>query len=313
MTIEGLGKKFQEARQARNLTLDEAARMTKIRPTRLAEIEADDFSQFPSLAYAKGFLLIYGKFLDVDVTPYLDAFEDSERVTVDGYSYLQENRREKPVSAPVVPRRPATAGRTGRDRISPMPLIFGIVVLVVGFSVMKLLLNVQRLAPGKGESTAQPSPSASAVAGSKPSSPGPAASAPSNVASAPSVAPTVSSAPTLAPTAVAAAAPGEPEVRKAKPVTREDLTKPQEAQNSSPAESGEQNRVAIRPLKRTYVKVTVGDGKGSPAFERWVSPADGTVEFRGKHVSIRVLDPDAVKITKNGKALEEGDEDVTVN
>jgi cytoskeletal protein RodZ len=311
MTIEGLGKKFQEARQARNLTLDEAARMTKIRPTRLAEIEADDFSQFPSLAYAKGFLLIYGKFLDVDVTPYLDAFEDSERVTVDGYSYLQENQPTKPVSAPAVPRRSATP--TGRDRISPMPLIFGIVVLVIGFSVMKLLLNVQRLAPGKGESTAQTSPSASPATGSKPVPPGPASSAPTNVASAPSVAPTVSPASTLAPTTIAAAAPGEPEVRKAKPVTREDLTKPQEAQNSSPAESGEQNRIAIRPLKRTYVRVTVGDGKGNPAFERWVSPADGTVEFRGKHVSIRVLDPASVQITKNGKSLEDNDEDVTVN
>jgi len=77
MTIEGLGKKFQDARIARGLTLDEAARLTKIRPSRLAEIEADDFSQFPSLAYAKGFLLIYGKFLDVDVTQYLDAFETS--------------------------------------------------------------------------------------------------------------------------------------------------------------------------------------------------------------------------------------------
>ena len=162
MTIEGLGKKFQEARLARNLTLDEAARMTKIRPARLAEIEADDFSQFPSLAYAKGFLLIYGKFLDVDVTPYLDAFEDSERVTVDGYSYLQENRPQKPVDAPVVRRRrPATP--TTHDRISPMPLIFGVLVLVIGFSVMKLILNVQRLAPGKGQSTAQVSPSASPV------------------------------------------------------------------------------------------------------------------------------------------------------
>jgi cytoskeleton protein RodZ len=311
MTIEGLGKKFQEARQARNLTLDEAARMTKIRPTRLAEIEADDFSQFPSLAYAKGFLLIYGKFLDVDVTPYLDAFEDSGRVTVDGYSYLQENRPTKPVSTPAIPRRAATP--TGRDRISPMPLIFGVVVLVIGFSVMKLLLNVQRLAPGKTESTAQASPSISPATGSKPVPPGPASSAPTNVASAPSIAPTASPAPTIARTAVAAAAPGEPEVRRAKPVTREDLTKTQETPNSSPVESGEQNRVAIRPLKRTYVRVTVGDGKGNPAFERWVSPADGPVEFRGKHVSIRVLDPDAVKITKNGKALEEGDEDVTVN
>src|ERR671930_1579887 len=104
MTIEGLGKKFQEARLARGLTLDEAARMTKIRPSRLAEIEAEDFSQFPSLAYAKGFLLIYGKFLDVDVTPYLEAFEGSTNVTVDGYSYLQEAPAPKPSRPPVVRR-----------------------------------------------------------------------------------------------------------------------------------------------------------------------------------------------------------------
>src|SRR3981081_821739 len=102
MSIEGLGKKFQEARLARGLTLDEAARMTKIRPSRLEEIEADDFSNFPSLAYAKGFLLIYGKFLDVDVSSYLEAFETSNAVTVDGYSYLQDNPPPKPT--PVVVR-----------------------------------------------------------------------------------------------------------------------------------------------------------------------------------------------------------------
>jgi cytoskeletal protein RodZ len=313
MTIEGLGKKFQEARLARNLTIDEAARMTKIRPARLAEIEADDFSQFPSLAYAKGFLLIYGKFLDVDVTPYLDAFEDSERVTVDGYSYLQENRPEKPVSAPVIRRRRPTA--TSRERISPMPLIFGVIVLVVGFSVMKLILNVQRLAPGKGESTAQVSPSASPVPTANTGQPATTQTSPATVASAPTVAPSASVAPTVVPKAVAVVpeSSSEPEVRKAKPVRSEDLAQAPAETNSSSAETGEQNRVAIRPLKRTYVKVTVGDKNGSPAFERWVSPADGPVEFRGKHVSIRVLDPEAVQITKNGKALEDGDEDVTVN
>src|SRR5437764_8816682 len=126
MTIEGLGKKFQDARIARGLTLDEAARLTKIRPSRLAEIEADDFSQFPSLAYAKGFLLIYGKFLDVDVSPYLDVFETSKDVTVDGYSYLQQNERAKPVSAPVVRRRAVPSG--GNSRVSPMPLRFGVLV-----------------------------------------------------------------------------------------------------------------------------------------------------------------------------------------
>jgi cytoskeletal protein RodZ len=314
MTIEGLGKKFQEARLARNLTLDEAARMTKIRPARLAEIEADDFSQFPSLAYAKGFLLIYGKFLDVDVTPYLDAFEDSERVTVDGYSYLQEERPPKPISAPVVRRRRPTTS-SSQERISPMPLIFGVIVLVVGFSVMKLILNVRRLAPGKAESTAQVSPTASAVPNSKNGQSVGTGKSPSTIASAPTVVPSVSVAPAVPPTAIAAASAkvSEPEVRRARPVRPEDLAQAPPTTNSSPAESGEQNRITIRPLKRTYVRVTVGDKGGSPAFERWVSPADGSVEFRGKHVSIRVLDPGAVQITKNGKALEDGDEDVTVN
>jgi cytoskeletal protein RodZ len=313
MTIEGLGKKFQEARRARDLTLDEAARMTKIRPARLAEIEADDFSQFPSLAYAKGFLVIYGKFLDVDVTPYLDAFEDSERVTVDGYSYLQDNPPPKPVSAPVVRRRAAGS----RDRVSPMPLIVGVVVLVIGFLAMKFILNLQRLAPGRAEPAAQISPSAASTPSSTTPPPATAETPASNVASAPATTPSVSPAPTVAPTATAVSAarpaPKEPEVRKAKPVLPGDLATPQEKASPSPVESIAPNRVVIRPLKRTYLKVTVDDQSENPAFERWVSPADGTVEFRGNQVSIRVLEPDAVQIMKNGKALEENDEDVTVD
>jgi cytoskeleton protein RodZ len=314
MTIEGLGKKFQEARLARNLTLDEAARMTKIRPHRLAEIEADDFSQFPSLAYAKGFLLIYGKFLDVDVTPYLDAFEDSESVTVDGYSYLQENERAKPVSAPVVRRRPAATGGGGSNRVSPMPLIVGVVVLVVGFLGMKFFLNVQRLAPGRGGSSAQALPTATPAVASVGSNP----TAAPNIGAVATSAPVASSVPavgtpeTRKALAADSTVSGEPEVRKAKPVTKEELAQARTGTDSPPPASAEQNRVAIQPLKRTYVRVTLGDD-GKAAFERWVSPTDGPVEFRGKHVSIRVLDPEAVKITKNGQALQENDQDVTVN
>lgn len=315
MTIEGLGKKFQEARVARKLTLDEAARMTKIRPQRLAEIEADDFSQFPSLAYAKGFLLIYGKFLDVDVTPYLDAFEDPDSVTVDGYSYLQENERAKPVSAPVVRRRPAAPRRTGgSNRVSPMPLIVGIVVLVVGFLGMKFLLNVQRLAPGKGASSAQTSATAAPAVATGGASPAAVANIGAAATSAPVASPVQTVGPPETRKALAAnsTAPAEPEVRKAKPVTKEELTQAREGGTSPAPESGDQNRVAIQPLKRTYVRVTLGDD-GKAAFERWVSPSDGPVEFRGKHVAIRVLDPEAVKITKNGQALQQNDQDVTVN
>src|SRR5437660_770571 len=193
MSIEGLGRKFQEARKARNLSLEEAARLTRIRQARLAETEAADFSSLPSLAYAKGFLQIYGKFLEVDVSPYLDTFETSGHITVDGYSYLQDSPPPpKSVRVPV-------ARREG-PRTSIMPLLIGLAVLFVGFWLVRLLLNVQRIAP--------------------------------------------------------------------------------------------------RPTQ--------------PAFERWVSPSDGVVEFRGRRISVRVLDREAVQIRKNGKIVSNGDADLRI-
>src|SRR3977135_192067 len=70
--MEGLGKKLREARLARGLTLDDAYRMTKIRPNRLEAIENEDFSLFDSLTYSKAAVLIYGDVLEVDVSPYLE-------------------------------------------------------------------------------------------------------------------------------------------------------------------------------------------------------------------------------------------------
>jgi cytoskeletal protein RodZ len=220
--MEGLGKKLQEARLARNLTLDEAARITKIRPGRLQEIENEDFSEFASLAYAKGFLLIYGKFLDVDVSPYLEAFETSDSVTVDGYSYLQDNPAPKP-SRPVVVRR-HRGGGDGRG--SFVPFLIGVVVLVVGFMGMKWILEVQRLKP-----------SPRAVVGISPTAPAatekiiaPKALPIEDVASpTPATAPAPTPQPSIAaPATIPQPAAAEPEVRRAEPVHPEDLatTKP---------------------------------------------------------------------------------------
>ena len=391
MTIEGLGKKFQDARIARGLTLDEAARLTKIRPSRLAEIEADDFSQFPSLAYAKGFLLIYGKFLDVDVTPYLDAFETSQQVTVDGYSYLQDQPAPKPRR--VRPSRPAavrTPRPRGDRRSSPFPLLIAIGVIIAGFVLMRLILNIQRISPHqmvgvpqttsseapqpqvqapqqsqappqaqastqaqapKQQTTPPPAPvqtpaaTAAPVAQAPSRTPSPVAQAPSRtpapVAQAPSRAPSqaavavveatkkpASSVATVAPSIVppeafvpafananpavkATAAPTKaPEVRRAEPVRPEDLAKAEATEK--PPEAQGPNSVAIKPLKKTYIKVVVDNGAKQAAFERWISPSDGPVEFRGQKISVRVLDRDAIRINKNGKPVSGDDEDVTV-
>src|SRR5437868_3736698 len=313
MSIEGLGKKFQEARKARGLTLDEAARLTKIRQSRLAEIEADDFSNFPSLAYAKGFLQIYSKFLDVDVSPYLDTFETSGQITVDGYSYLQESPPPpKTVRVPV-------ARREG-PRTSIMPLLIGLVVLFVGFWLVRLLLNVQRISP-RGTQTqvataATPTPGATVATITAPRAQ-PVDTPPQiAVTSAPTRPAAV--APTATPTAVVAATPSapsptasEPEVRRAQPVRPEELAAALANSNASEPING-QNRVDIKPLRKTYVQVTIEDDPTQPTFERWVSPSDGVVEFRGRRISVRVLDREAVQIRKNGKIVSNGDADLRI-
>ena len=73
--VESIGKKLAQARLARGLTLEEAAMETRIRAKQLAALEADDYSSFANNTYARGFLLMYGKFLNVDVRAFARELE----------------------------------------------------------------------------------------------------------------------------------------------------------------------------------------------------------------------------------------------
>jgi cytoskeletal protein RodZ len=291
--MESLGKKLQQARLAKKISLEEASRVTKIRAARIQEIEAEDFSSFSSLAYAKGFLLIYGKFLDVDVTPYLEAFETSREVSVDGYSYLQDAPTAAP--PPIVRRQPA-------KRPALLPFVIAVGVLVLGLYLVKLLLDIQRISPSR--------PAPGVVASATPSpSPSPADKiiAPRAL---PVEGPTTSEAPvTIAPTPTPEApsptpSSSEPEVRRAEPVHPEDFTSPNVP---TPPLT---NRVQITPMRKTFLRVTV-DNRSEPVYSGWLEPSDPPLSFRGRHVTVKVLERGAVQITKNGAALTAGDADVT--
>ncbi|MFL6531184.1 MAG: helix-turn-helix domain-containing protein [Chthoniobacterales bacterium] len=327
--MEGLGEKFQKARLARNLTLDEAARMTKIRPQKLAELEAEDFSRFPSLAYAKGFLLIYGKFLNVDVSPYLEAFETSETMTVDGYSYLQDNPVPPPRRTEVVRRREPSAQRS-----SLMPLVIGVLVLIVGFWVLKTVMDLRRLKPVEQRATGN-APLAVATASPLPtvadapivapralpadSTPAPTAVAVTTAtpeATAVAMAtemPSVTPLPTVAqatPPPVPPSDVTEGEVRRAEPVHAEDLAKAKTALAAmSPSPTPAATVFDIRPLRKTFVRITIDTDKGRSSFERWVD-VNAPVQLRGKRIAVKVLDPADVEIRKNGKLVARGDSDV---
>jgi cytoskeleton protein RodZ len=287
--MEPLGKKLQQARLAKKISLEEASRVTKIRAARIQEIEAEDFSSFSSLAYARGFLLIYGKFLEVDVTPYLDAFATSQEVSVDGYAYLQDTPSSVP--SPIVRRPPA-------KRPALLPFIIAVGVFVLGLYLVKLLLDIQRItpshaAPGAVVSTT-PLPSVSPVEKIIAPRALPVEEPPASEARV-----------TLAPTPEAAApSPSEPQVRRAQPVHPEDFVAPNVP---TPPLA---NRVQITATGKTFLRVTV-DGQPEPAFNGWLDPSDPPLSFRGRHVTVKVLERSAVQITKNGAALAAGDADVT--
>ncbi len=295
--MEPLGQKLKEARLARKITLEEASRVTKIRPDRIHEIEEEDFSGFASLAYAKGFLLIYGKFLEVDVTPYLDAFEISDRVTVDGYSYLQDSG---PSAPPPIVRRQTT------KRPALLPFLFALAVLVIGIYVIKLFLNLQRIAP-----PAHPADAVATVS----ATPFPPAPTPNETAiprALPVEPPPASEAAAVLPTATPTPASPEPEVRRAQPVHPGDLPPASSLAPSPNVAAAGVNRIQITPVRKTFVTVTLDRDSLHPAYAGWLSPSDPPLTFQAQQITVKALERGAIEVTKNGAPLAAGDSGVTV-
>ena len=88
--VQTAGNKLRRARTLRQLSVEDAARATKIRPSQIVDLEGDEYSNFANLAYARGFLVAYAKFLHVDVRMYLEAFEDAGTFGLNDYQYLSE-------------------------------------------------------------------------------------------------------------------------------------------------------------------------------------------------------------------------------
>ncbi len=143
--VETAGTKLRRARTQRHLSLEDAARATKIRATQLADLENDEYSNFANLAYARGFLISYGKYLHLDVRPYLDAFADASTFGVDDYQYLSTS----PLGEYRAPTRPWRRRRRNNWR-QLAALAAGFVVLAVGVFSFYLYVNYKRLGGNLG-------------------------------------------------------------------------------------------------------------------------------------------------------------------
>ena len=90
--MEGsVGTALRNARLSKKITVDEAARATKMRPDRIADLEKDDYTNFAGLAYARSFLILYAKFLEVDISKF-HTMEVGNSAGVGDYQYLQNEK-----------------------------------------------------------------------------------------------------------------------------------------------------------------------------------------------------------------------------
>jgi cytoskeletal protein RodZ len=87
--MTSIGQQLSHAREARNLSIEDVAFHTRVPPGRLRDMENDDLSKFANLTYARGFLQIYSRFLELDISDYLSQFSSAEFATASGHEYVQ--------------------------------------------------------------------------------------------------------------------------------------------------------------------------------------------------------------------------------
>jgi cytoskeleton protein RodZ len=77
---ESIGNRFRNARINQGKSLQEAARVTCINTTTLANLESDNFAQMPAEVFTKGFIKLYAQYLALDPTEALELYAQQERL-----------------------------------------------------------------------------------------------------------------------------------------------------------------------------------------------------------------------------------------
>jgi cytoskeleton protein RodZ len=290
--VEPVGRKLAKAREARGLTLEEAALETRIRPPQIAALEADDYSSFASNTYARGFLLIYGRFLGVDVREVARGLESGNPISIAEYQYLNAYPEVEPErSAPTRREQPTSR------RPSIAPLIVFVLMLAGAGLGLHLYLQAQRLETADSKT---PSSNVENVAPHSASGATPAPGTATTSITAPGATPAARAVPLQAnPTpAPLANRPGDAD--------RAFVTNPPVAgaTPAAPAATLPQvNELVVEPLKKTWVRIRRDDPNAEPIFDDVLYPKVGALKLKGAKFFLDIREPDAVALRKNGQPL----------
>ena len=313
--VETVGRRLQKARQEKKLTIDEVAAATKIRPERIVDLEADDLTHFPSLVYARSFLVKYARFLGLDIQDDLENFQVNRAVGFGEFKYLTAVPPPK-----YRPYRPEPRFNQPAKKMAP-PLILAVVavLILIGVPLVAFFaVNLSRLSPeeeqNKTAATAKSVQSATPIAVATPEPANQVLTPPTGSVQIISNAQTPSSSsPTVAPSV---------EVRRALPVTaadrdankdtNKDATKETSDASPSPTSTAPPQKLEIKVKERTWLRVTKDQESSEPVFNGFIGPSSPAIVIQGKRFWLKALDKGALELRKNGQAVNGQDGDIVI-
>lgn len=137
---ETLGNRFRNARTSLDKSLQEAAQVTCINPTTLANLESDNFTNMPAEVFTRGFIKLYAQYLGLDVNETLKLYVNQEHLD-------QERPVEQPYRREIVTDA-SMANPLRLFKSSPRALIITVLLaLLLGFYVLGAILKVGQKHP----------------------------------------------------------------------------------------------------------------------------------------------------------------------
>jgi cytoskeletal protein RodZ len=312
-----IGKRLREARLTKKLEIEEASDATKIRPERIVDLERDEYSHFPNLAYAKSFLVKYARFLGVDVHDELDNFQVNRSISLGEYQYLSSDVPKYALDT----RRPVTPKAF---KVPPWILVVLVLIVLIGVpSVGIWTFNVSRLGKtdlGSTDSSqiatnTTPAPSATPLVLQPPGPISTPSSAiventhPADTPSAEHVSPDSNSAD------LATAASPSPvvhaqsaEVRRALPVIPGHEFDPLPSPTPEP-----ERKLEVHAHQQTWIQVIRDNENSTPVFDGFTGPDNRPIVVEGKRFWLRVMNREAIDVFENGQPVQASSGDVVIN
>ena len=335
------GKHLQKARTDLGLSIEQAAEAVRIRSTFLRSLEASDLTKFPNAAYAKSFLIMYGRYLGVDVKSVAVQIDTTTQMKVEGYQYLTNRAAGQPKTK-ADPELTFSAAPEPKSNGSWLPLIVLAGTLVLALIAFVVWQNMNRLGDGKQPAPAktapQPSPAAAVEPINKTSAPVPAPAAPVEIAEAPQTSPLADDSAAPRPKIISIPEPTEtvpgeiPRARPISPVAKiassdsdalADLSPPRPrlvlpgsvtptaARSSVPpatsddednALAADPNTTILEPKRKSWVIIRAGPG-GQTLFEDYLYPSAKPMRLPKGRYFIELRDAEAVEISRAGQRV----------